>query len=216
MKLYKYHGQISGFHGTVTGTEITLYDPQDENKAPTRLYACNSLIAYLNRVSSSDLEEKYMETDYFYDDLLYLRRIEIPSSDPLIPAKIIAQAGKWGDEAVIFGPKEYIACEHSEPMNVDEWNRWLRWRYDNLEVCSEACNSEIKVIDIAGVVEQFKCPRKGETAPQEYARERDNVLSVWKQLYKWITGPGNWDAYVRANEVCAVLERALDLKDKEI
>lgn len=216
MKLYKYHGQISGWHGTNQGWLITLYDPKDANKPPILLHVAGGMIPYLDGVSGSDLEEKYMETDYFYDSLLYLRRVEIPSSDPRIPAKIIAQAKYWDKEAVIFGPREYIACEYPEPMDADEWNRWLEWRHDNLEAGGEACKSEVKVVHIAGVAEQFKCPGKGETAPQEYARERDNVLSVWERLYKWITKPGNWDAYVRANEVCAVLELALDLKDKEI
>lgn len=217
MKLYKYHGQIAGEScRSKTEKEITLYDPKNGDKPPTRLHVGGGLETYLDGIRGSDLEEKYMETDYFYDELLYLRRIEIPSSNPRIPAKIIAQIRPYDEEVVIFGPREYIAREYPAPMDEGEWKRWLDWKGDNLDSGGAACNDRIKVIHIAGVAEQFKRPKADETPLQEYARQRDNVLSVWERLYKWITRPGNWDAYVRVNEVCAVLELALDLKEEEI
>lgn len=218
MKIYRYRGQIAGGHrdGAETREEIILYDPRDEGKPPTRLYVAGGLAGYLDGVGGSDLEEKYMETDYFYDESLYLRRIEIPSSDPRIPAKIIAQAGHYDGEIAVFGPRDYLDCEYPDPMDAEAWEGWLDWKCDNPEAGGEACGSRIRVIHVAGVAEQLKWPREGETIPQEYARQRDNVLSVWERIYKLITKPGNWGAYIRANEIGAVLELALDLKEDEV
>lgn len=160
MRLYKYRGQIDGWRasGLDMRQEIRLYDPKNEDKPPVLLYVDNGLATYLDKVVGSDLEEKYIETDYFYDELLFLRRIEIPSNDPRIPAKIIAQAEIWDKAIAVFGSKEYIDISPAEPMCEEEWCRWLDWQHENDAAGRESSWYEDRLIGMGDVARSFQEP----------------------------------------------------------
>ena len=120
-KLYRYHGSV-GVMSAVgqTAEEITLYDSNDDSKAPTRLNVYGGLAKYIYELEMTDAEERYLDADYIYDWDLALVRIEIPSTNPNIPAKIIAQQELPGHGIVIFGPQEYIENPEPEPMDKEQ------------------------------------------------------------------------------------------------
>ena len=96
-KLYKYTGGISSFSyrrnspEAVPSVDMILYDINDDDKAPIRISAAGGLADYINAIEWTDAEERYLSSDWYFDNLLYLHRIEVPSTEPGKPAKIIAQ-----------------------------------------------------------------------------------------------------------------------------
>lgn len=133
-RLYKYSGLIScysfdKFHGPTV--DMVLYDIRDDAIAPTRIAAHGQIAAYIDSLSCTDDEERYITSDYYYDGNLYLAYISIPSSDPRIPAKIIAapmspHAAAW--DFRIFGPSEHIETDKPEPMSHEEYCEWLAYK----------------------------------------------------------------------------------------
>lgn len=81
MKLYKYTGTISevSFRNR-TACDIKLYDMNDRDKAPTRLEVFGALGKYILDIEGTDAEERYIPNDFYFDDNLYLWRIEVPGS----------------------------------------------------------------------------------------------------------------------------------------
>lgn len=131
-KLYRYHGSVGVMSAMgQTAQEITLYDSSDDSKAPTRLNVYGGLAKYIYELELTDAEERYLDADYIYDWNLALVRIEIPSTNPNIPAKIIAQQELPGHGIVIFGPQEYIENPEPEPMDKEQHLEWLKWRNEN-------------------------------------------------------------------------------------
>lgn len=93
MKLYKYSGTIEEFaveRGRIS--YIKLFDVTDFDKAPTRLEVFGALSEYIEAIESTDAEERYIKSDWYFDSNLYLYRIEIPGSEVGRPAKIITQS----------------------------------------------------------------------------------------------------------------------------
>ena len=131
-RLYRYHGSV-GIMSAMgqTAQEITLYDSNDDSKAPTRLNVYGGLAKYIYELEMTDAEERYLDADYFYDWNLTLVRIEIPSKVPNIPAKIITQRVLPERGVVIFGPREYIETPEPEPMSKEQHLGWLKWRNEN-------------------------------------------------------------------------------------
>lgn len=131
-RLYRYHGSV-GIMSAMgqTAQEITLYDSNDDSKAPTRLNVYGGLAKYIYELEMTDAEERYLDADYFYDWNLTLVRIEIPSKVPNIPAKIITQRELPERGVVIFGPREYIETPEPEPMSKEQHLGWLKWRNEN-------------------------------------------------------------------------------------
>lgn len=131
-RLYQYRGTV-GVMSAVgqTAEEITLYDSNDDSKAPTRLNVYGGLAKYIYELEMTDAEERYLDADYVYDWNLALVRIEIPSNVPSIPAKIIAQQELPGHGIVIFGPQEYINTPEQEPMDKEQRLAWVKWKNDN-------------------------------------------------------------------------------------
>lgn len=131
-KLYRYHGSV-GVMSAVgqTAEEITLYDSNDDSKAPTRLNVYGGLAKYIYELEMTDAEERYLDADYYFDWNLTLVRIEIPSMAPNIPAKIIAQRELPERGIVIFGPQEYINTPEPGPMSKEQHLAWLKWRNEN-------------------------------------------------------------------------------------
>lgn len=132
-KLYKYHGTISEMSGIgQTAQEIILYDINDDDKAPTRLTVGGGLAKYIYEIEMTDAEERYISSDWYFDRGLCLLSIEIPSTNPRLPAKVITQRQPWSEEASIFGPQEYIEDREPEPMSGEESARWGEWRIAQL------------------------------------------------------------------------------------
>jgi len=80
-KLYKYTGSISSFSyrrnspEAVPVIDMILGDIYDDDKAPIRISAAGGLADYINAIEWTDAEERYLASDWYYDDLLYLHRI---------------------------------------------------------------------------------------------------------------------------------------------
>lgn len=107
MKLYKYTGTISevSFRNR-TACDIKLYDMNDRDKAPTRLEVFGALGKYILDIEGTDAEERYIPNDFYFDDNLYLWRIEVPGGCDW-PAKIITQSPDDIDQLEIFGGNRY-------------------------------------------------------------------------------------------------------------
>lgn len=118
MKLYKYTGTISevSFRNS-TNCAIKLYDMNDRDKAPTRLEVVGALGKYIWDIEGTDAEERYIPNDFYFDDNLYLWRIEIPGGCDW-PAKIITQSPDDIDQLEIFGEREYIETSKPKSMPV--------------------------------------------------------------------------------------------------
>lgn len=108
MKLYKYTGTISevSFRNR-TACDIKLYDMNDRDKAPTRLEVFGALGKYILDIEGTDAEERYIPNVFYFDDNLYLWRIEIPGGEVGRPAKIITQSPDNIDQLEIFGQQDY-------------------------------------------------------------------------------------------------------------
>lgn len=133
MKLYKYYGGISVMESRgQTATSILLSELCNDGKAPTRLDVYGELAKYIFAIEMTDAEERYLNANWYYDRNLCLSYIEIPSTDPAIPAKVIAQDDIPGGKLTIFGPEEYIETDKPEPMNMETYYAWLDWKFKNL------------------------------------------------------------------------------------
>ena len=137
-RLYRYHGSISGMMAQgQTAREITLYDSRDDSrddsKAPTRLNVYGDLAKYIYELEMTDAEERYLDVDYYYDRLLTLVRIEIPSSSPNIPAKVITREELPKMGILIFEPQEYITTPEPEPISKEQYAAWRAWNNNNKE-----------------------------------------------------------------------------------
>ncbi len=129
-RLFKYTGTISGFSyrqynpNALPFADLVLYDMYDDNKAPVRIEAIGGLADYIKDIEGTDAEERYITSDWYYDNLLYLHRIEIPSKVPGQPAKIIAQHDPIEPDVAIFGPSDYIEVRKPEPMSAEQRHAW--------------------------------------------------------------------------------------------
>lgn len=136
-KLYKYTGGISSFSyrrsspEAVPSVDMILYDINDDDKAPIRISAAGGLADYINAIEWTDAEERYLVSNWYFDELLYLHRIEVPSTEPGKPAKIIAQHDILDREASIFGSAEYIETSKPEPMNNEQRNAWYAFNAED-------------------------------------------------------------------------------------
>ncbi len=134
-KLYRYTGNVSCHNidhkGRVAHMDMVVRDIYDDSKAPTRLEVFGQLAEYINDLSWTDSEEKYLKKIFVYDDLLWLRYIIIPAANGRIPAKIIAMADVFDPNAETFGPKDYIEDYEPEQMSPEELDRFIYWKNDH-------------------------------------------------------------------------------------
>ncbi len=134
-QLYKYQGTVSSFSYDSKGcgsADIVLGDVTDYwDKAPVRIQAFGGMAKYINEIEWTDAEERYLKADWYYDRNLYLQRIEIPSKNESIPAKIITQADFLSDDLVIFGPQDYIETDSPEPMGREQCAAWCEYRLNH-------------------------------------------------------------------------------------
>ena len=133
MKLYKYTGTISevSFRNR-TACDSKLYDMNDRDKAPTRLEVFGALGKYILDVEGTDAEERYIPNDFYFDDNLYLWRIEVPGGCDW-PAKIITQSPDDIDQLEIFGQQDYIKTSKPESMSREEFCRLVAWERQNMK-----------------------------------------------------------------------------------
>ena len=133
-RLYKYTGTVSSFGcqryapGAPLHMDLILSDLNDDEKAPVRIEAIGGMAEYINKIEMTDAEERYISATWYYDSLLMLHAIEIPSTEPGQPAKIIAVLDPLAPEASIFGPAEYIETSKPEPMDRDQRYAWYSFR----------------------------------------------------------------------------------------
>ena len=133
-KLYKYTGTVSSlsYHknsrDALPFIDLILSDLDDDDKAPVRIEAVGGLADYISAIEGTDAEERYITADWYYDSLFYLHRIEIPSTEPGKPAKIIAQHEPIEPGVSIFGPADYIETNKPEPMNNEQRAAWFSFR----------------------------------------------------------------------------------------
>ena len=99
--------------------------------SPIRISAAGGLADYINAIEWTDAEERYLASDWYFDHLLYLHRIEVPSTEPGKPAKIIAQHEAIDREASIFGPAEYIETDKPEPMSREQQSAWYAFNAED-------------------------------------------------------------------------------------
>lgn len=133
MKLYKYTGTISevSFRNR-TACDIKLYDMNDRDKAPTRLEVFGALGKYILDIEGTDAEERYIPNVFYFDDNLYLWRIEVPGVGDW-PAKIITQSPDDIDQLEIFGQQDYIKTSKPESMSREEFCRLVAWERQNMK-----------------------------------------------------------------------------------
>ena len=99
-------------------------------QAPNRLCVYGGLAKYIYELEGTDAEERYMDSDYYFDRNLTLVRIEVPSITPGVPAKVITQPTDWSEEPIIFGPQEFIEDPEPEAMSEEQLRAWLKWKYN--------------------------------------------------------------------------------------
>mgnify|MGYP006887186626 CR=1 FL=1 len=133
-KLYKYTGGVESFscrrtsRAAVPVVDMILSDIDDDDKAPIRIEAIGGLADYISAIEGTDAEERYIDANWYFDGLLCLHRIEVPSTEPGKPAKIIAQHRATDREASVFGPSEYIETSKPEPMDDEQLRAWYDFR----------------------------------------------------------------------------------------
>lgn len=133
-KLYKYTGTVSSFGycrntpNTRSFMDLILFDIHDDDKAPIKIEARGGMADYINNIEMTDAEERYISAIWYYDNLLCLHAIEIPSTEPGQPAKIIAVHDPIMPEATIFGPAEFIETSKPGPMDIDQQCAWYSFR----------------------------------------------------------------------------------------
>lgn len=132
-KLYRYSGTVSSLSyrrsnpNALPFCDLVLFDINDDDKAPVKIEAMGGLADYINAIEGTDAEERYITADWYYDSLLCLLRIEIPSTEPGKPAKIIAQCDPIEPSATIFGPADYIETSRPGPMDDDQRRAWCEF-----------------------------------------------------------------------------------------
>lgn len=128
MTLYTYKGTLSEISNM--GNDIVLSDVWNDAQPPVRIRANTAMHDYLGSRSCTDEEEKYIKSNWVYDRCLLLQYIEIPSTRPGWPAKVIAIADptRVSIDLVIFGPGELVSTSKPEPMSREEFQRWQDFR----------------------------------------------------------------------------------------
>ena len=129
MKLYKYSGTIEEFaveRGRIS--YIKLFDVTDFDKAPTRLEVFGALSEYIEAIESTDAEERYIKSDWYFDSNLYLYRIEIPGSEDI---------AAWVDTATELSTaslqRELQKTGSLALRKLQEWNNACNRRIQALE-----------------------------------------------------------------------------------
>lgn len=136
---YKYNGLISSYSIKkpldVSIADIMLYNPSDYTIPPTRLQAYGELADYIHELECTDDEERYIEWEFYYDTILTLAYIVIPSHDvPSRPAKVLT-GSCTGDNCKstfrIFGNPDHINTPKPKAMTCEEYSKWLDYKLEH-------------------------------------------------------------------------------------
>lgn len=130
-RLFKYQGTVSSISFSSKGcgaADLILGDITDRDNPPVRVEAHGALVKYINEIEMTDVEERYIQSDWYYDSNLFLYRIEVPSSNDRTPAKVITQEDFFSDKLIIFGPQNYIETDLPEPMEHEQYVAWCQHR----------------------------------------------------------------------------------------
>ncbi len=133
-RLFKYHGTVSSISFSSKGcgaADLILGDITDRDKPPVRVEAHGALAKYINEIEMTDVEERYIQSDWYYDRNLFLYRIEVPSSKDHVPAKVITQTDFLSGELAVFGPQEYIETDEPEAMSPEQLAVWCEYRFNH-------------------------------------------------------------------------------------
>lgn len=112
-RIWTYEGNISSVSYRKNYREETiidligLWDLDDYKKAPILLHCSACLFNYIDDIEGHDDEERYMRKRFTYDNIMYLRKIEILNADGQV-CKIIEEENESGWVARIYGPKDRI------------------------------------------------------------------------------------------------------------
>ena len=126
-RLYCYEGGISTLEYGNKYSHVTLYDMNDDAKAPVLLNASGGILKYLKELLLTDSEEKYLKGKFYYDGLFEIRYIIYEGYDEngekALPSKIIAmppdsiyKTFDYERDALIFGKEDYI--NESKPSSM--------------------------------------------------------------------------------------------------
>lgn len=129
MRCYQYSGLIG--QSEHPGNRIVLDDILDDTEPPVGLSVlCSGLAEYLEDRGWTDEEERYITQTWIYDCNLVLQAVVIPSTEPGIPAKVIACADPscYSDIVRFFGPVEYITEPDPHPMDRDDYAEWREFQ----------------------------------------------------------------------------------------
>lgn len=121
--------------GTLSGydSEGYIFIEEEPTARPVMLKASKNMMRYLDDVSSSDKEEKYMACKYVYSPLCSLVAVIVPGPDDWTPAKMIFD--DWKNQSLkIFGETEIIDSEKPEAMHRREWFAALDFMRDEYEI----------------------------------------------------------------------------------
>lgn len=111
--------------------DLILEDMYDDGKPPIRVRAYGGLAHYILDLEGTDAEERYLTAVWYYDRNLELHRVEWPSRNSCIPAKIIAVTDTNAAEVHVFGPVEHLETNAPEAMDRDTWEAWVGWKHGN-------------------------------------------------------------------------------------
>lgn len=132
MRLFKYYGNISAIEIIGPAEFIILEELNNDEKAPVYLKICGALAKYIYDIDMTGAAERYLNANWYYDRGLYLCRIEIPSTSPSLPAKVITQEDYHNDKLIIFGQEEYIETNNPKPMSKEDFQAWMKWKVENV------------------------------------------------------------------------------------
>lgn len=207
-KLYKYQGTVSeiGFNGKgyKASANIVLHDINDWDKTPIRIEAFGGLAKYIDEIEGTDAAERYLKANWFYDRNLYLHRIEIPSNNEHIPAKVITQDNWLSDELVIFGPQDYIETDSPDPMDSEQASSWAEYksgvrRTHKLSINSDRLLEKNGTAIIVGQIytnhngSDYLCKSITDDNSAEMERVTDGWTLVAHGLQKHEDGTIEWD-----------------------
>lgn len=139
-RIYSCKGTVSriGCDAEKRVDEFIVTCLSDEKAPPVWMMPCHDMGKYLIDRDWTDVEERYIDAIWYYDANLFLRWIEIPSTNPHVPAKVIAVDMTSGihdgyGTVTIFGPQDYIETDQPEPMTAEQFTDWNRWKWAHID-----------------------------------------------------------------------------------
>lgn len=118
---FKVKGTVMG-----SGSDGYIWIEEEHTERPVMLYADKTILSYIDAVSCSDLEEKYMTCEFVYTPFCSLAAIIVPSTDEQTPAKVVFS--DWKNRTLKFyGETKIIEAGNPEPMNRNEWHNAVIW-----------------------------------------------------------------------------------------